>query len=387
MATLSRDAEELNQAVDAIYAATLDETQWTRALEHMTLLLGASGTCYVRAILSEDGAILPQIREYGLLGRNAQDFSDYERASRQDPRLELFQKMSPTDILTEYDFMDDHQIDDHPFYQEFMLPNDLRYTIGSAMPAGQNETIICAIMRSPDQGPPDGRELRLGKILACHLARSSEIERRIAGHATMERLLTNSLDLVPDGILIVSAGAGLIHANAQGRRMLGERTVISDLSGAVAPVHGPSRSSWRAMIGAAGTRQTDYLAAPIAMSLPDADRRRPWHATVMPVNQLQGRFALMDGVRDGAVLVVLSAPDHATATLPDRLAMLFDLTPAEARLAAALADGSTVNAYAETSGLSQHTVRWTLKRLMMKAESERQADLVRLFSTAAARWG
>ena len=35
-------------------------------------------------------------------------------------------------------------------------------------------------------------------------------------------------------------------------------------------------------------------------------------------SQSQGRFALMDGVRDGAVLVVLSAPDHDTAAAPEQ---------------------------------------------------------------------
>jgi len=60
------------------------------------------------------------------------------------------------------------------------------------------------------------------------------------------------------------------------------------------------------------------------------------------------------------------------------LARLHGLSPAEARLAAALSRGSSLADYAEAASLSINTVRWTLKRVFVKTDTHRQAELVRL---------
>jgi DNA-binding CsgD family transcriptional regulator len=61
----------------------------------------------------------------------------------------------------------------------------------------------------------------------------------------------------------------------------------------------------------------------------------------------------------------------------DRIAQLFDLTPAEARLARALVSGRTLSEYAGEGGISLHTVRSHLRQVLDKAGMRRQADLVR----------
>jgi DNA-binding CsgD family transcriptional regulator len=45
---------------------------------------------------------------------------------------------------------------------------------------------------------------------------------------------------------------------------------------------------------------------------------------------------------------------------------LFDLTPAEARVARSLAAGETVEAIATTRGVSQHTIRVHIRRVLGK---------------------
>ena len=62
---------------------------------------------------------------------------------------------------------------------------------------------------------------------------------------------------------------------------------------------------------------------------------------------------------------------------------LFDLTPAEARVARAIADGDNIEKIAQGSGIARETVRAQLKNIFAKAGTHRQAELVRLFS---GRW-
>jgi DNA-binding CsgD family transcriptional regulator len=55
----------------------------------------------------------------------------------------------------------------------------------------------------------------------------------------------------------------------------------------------------------------------------------------------------------------------------------YNLSPAEARLAAALASGQSMNEYAEARSVSLNTARTQLKSTMMKVGVRRQVDLVR----------
>jgi DNA-binding CsgD family transcriptional regulator len=59
---------------------------------------------------------------------------------------------------------------------------------------------------------------------------------------------------------------------------------------------------------------------------------------------------------------------------------LFDLTPAEARVARGLASGKTVTDIATDSGVSRETIRTQLGRVMEKTGCNRQADVVALLT-------
>lgn len=53
------------------------------------------------------------------------------------------------------------------------------------------------------------------------------------------------------------------------------------------------------------------------------------------------------------------------------------LTPAEGRLAAALATGQTLLDVAESTGRTEKTLRWHLKHIFRKQGISRQVDLVK----------
>ena len=62
---------------------------------------------------------------------------------------------------------------------------------------------------------------------------------------------------------------------------------------------------------------------------------------------------------------------------PDHLAAVFRITPAEARVLAALVTGQTAAAYAASAGVSVNTVRKQIAMLMAKMQCNRQSELVR----------
>ncbi len=60
----------------------------------------------------------------------------------------------------------------------------------------------------------------------------------------------------------------------------------------------------------------------------------------------------------------------------DRLAWLYHLTPAEARVCVALFQAGSVDGAAEAAGLTRHTVRSHLKRAYAKAGVSTQGQLL-----------
>jgi DNA-binding CsgD family transcriptional regulator len=82
-----------------------------------------------------------------------------------------------------------------------------------------------------------------------------------------------------------------------------------------------------------------------------------------------------------AALVVVNELDELcdrAATWTSVLVELFDLTPAQSRVAAALCGGRSLSEHAASEGISILTARTLLKRVQEKTETHSQAELVRL---------
>jgi DNA-binding CsgD family transcriptional regulator len=88
-----------------------------------------------------------------------------------------------------------------------------------------------------------------------------------------------------------------------------------------------------------------------------------------------------------AAAVFIMDPEQTPLAKSQVLAKLYNLTPAEARLATALASGMSTKHYAERSSLSIHYVRWLLKQIEAKTDTRRIADLIRLLASQTGFFG
>ena len=94
---------------------------------------------------------------------------------------------------------------------------------------------------------------------------------------------------------------------------------------------------------------------------------------VHPVTPTRADF----GAERLAALVLIRDPD-ANRLDPETVGDLLGLTAAESRVAVLVGKGRSVRDIARELGRSENTVRWTLKKVLSKTNSARQADLVRL---------
>jgi DNA-binding CsgD family transcriptional regulator len=81
-----------------------------------------------------------------------------------------------------------------------------------------------------------------------------------------------------------------------------------------------------------------------------------------------------------AAAVVLTPVTAPQAPPVELVQSLFDLTPANARVARSLASGKTVEDMASDGGVSRNTIRTQLDRVMEKTGCHRQAEVVALLA-------
>ena len=94
--------------------------------------------------------------------------------------------------------------------------------------------------------------------------------------------------------------------------------------------------------------------------------------------------AVSDARPSAVAALVLVADVVGRASIdPGRVAAVLGLSPAESGVAAALAEGGSIADIALTTGRTEGTVRWHLKRIFAKLRLSRQLDLVKLVLSVA----
>jgi DNA-binding CsgD family transcriptional regulator len=100
--------------------------------------------------------------------------------------------------------------------------------------------------------------------------------------------------------------------------------------------------------------------------------------------EMTRHVAIQAAAQPAAIALTLTSPSQDADIPLEALMQLFGLTPTEAGVVAALANGSTAEQYAQRRGVSIGTVRVQLKHIHVKTGARRQSELIRhVWSSAA----
>jgi DNA-binding CsgD family transcriptional regulator len=183
----------------------------------------------------------------------------------------------------------------------------------------------------------------------------------------------SALDSLAVGFMVIDAGRKLLFANATAGKVLAARRGLVERNGLL---HAEDRTGddalQRAVDQIALTGADNFPQGGSMLTLIRADAR-PLSLMILP---LHGE-TLHTASAQPAVMIVIDDPENRPRPTAGALAELWGLTPAEARLTAALVFGERLDAYAAQNSISVQTAKTHLKRVFGKAGVTRQSDLIR----------
>lgn len=227
-----------------------------------------------------------------------------------------------------------------------------------------------------DRSPPTGLSSGAGSVSTAPVQRW----RQSAGHQ-IEQLQQGVAAILArsDAALAVLDGLpfGVIVVDGKGTALLVSRRaeqILTQQDGLV--IHGGK-------LAASRPTDTARLRRLIARTWHLADGPGPHASDALQLARLSGRNSLVVRIvplqpKIAALAVLVCDPETRTQVEQSLLHQLYRLTPAEARLVAALAQGERLESAAKALGVTLGTGRTYLKRVFLKMGVSRQIDLMRL---------
>lgn len=269
-------------------------------------------------------------------------------------------------------------VQENRFVREWCAPQSI--VDFAAMSLVGNRSALGTLVFTSDRrlDPVVETGLDLLRLLSPHLRRALEISDLLQLKTIETDRLRAALEALPNGLILVEAGGGIVFMNEAAGAMCRHNDGIRISEG---------RLTLRDRI--AMTALTSTLSGTLDTGAPTESggsipvRGSAGHYAMLHVLPL--RFgSLRRGLDERAVAAIFMTADTGYAPLPhDALRMLFDLTPAEIRICALLLEGLTPAESAAQLGIATSTARTHLLRIFEKTGTDRQVELVRLIGSLA----
>lgn len=351
---------------DGFFEAALVADLMPDALDRIAKL----GLCRSAVLIAADGTHEP-VWQANETGRAATArFVNDGWAPRNVQAARTFARNEPR-FFSDQDLFSQDEIENEPFYQEFLRPNGLAWGCGTVIRTGTENRIVLSVFRPDEDGPLTSAQVRTLDHLRPSFARAAFLASRL--RLEQARATMTALEAVGLPAAALSRSGRLRAANASFEALIPHvvqdghtrlRIVAREADALLALGLEAGLTSASAGITIPLPRQS---AAPIVLNL------------VPIVGRAHDIFAEVDW------LLTATMVDPVQPPRPEILEALFDLTPAEARVAQAIASGRTIEAIASGAGLSSETIRKQVKSVFAKTGINRQAEFVRLVSSVRGR--
>lgn len=366
MGTGEIDANALTKVMNRLGEAVLNPEAWRDIMDDICRAVGASA-----ALLLQSDVRTPDVPRTESIDEATQLYFR-NNWHVMDPRARGLPRIIAGEIVTDHDVMTPEQIRSDPMYNELLFPFGFKWFAGVGFWAGSAAWAL-TIQRTGQEGPFDARDKRLLERLAPRLTETATL-----GTAVGRAALTSMVDVlnrVQQPALVLDRQGMVLSTNAVADNGFDSEIGIRQQRLVVRDKRAMTRLDQLISMIRSTSDNTALPAPPILV------RRTNKPAVVLRILPIDGAArSVFLGAR---AMLILSNLMPRAAPDPALVAQAFDLTPAESRLAALLASGTSIDAAAEQLRISRETARNHLKSVFSKTGAHRQSELVNLIAQLA----
>jgi DNA-binding CsgD family transcriptional regulator/PAS domain-containing protein len=367
--------DQLSGTLEKIYAAAADPALWEEVLSAIADF-GDSAGAVLHIMPKVDGAAIRSYLGAGAREAYAPDnvelwLRDYAALC---PRLMAGARWPDRDFIVDQMILSEAEMDRDPVYQWYG-EHGLRYFVGSMLPEMDTMRAAWSLQRTRAEGHAQQPQIEAFLIIKRHLSHALQLAAKLGTLEQQCRFGMRLLDALPYAVFALDGSGRIVFMNTladhlveHGDGLLAEGTHLACRLPGQQPLL--DRLVATALVADPGSVRGGWV------RIHRASGRRPYLALV---SHLAGGEELIDEFRP-RLLVIVTDPDRSTVPDEQALRDLYGLTEAEARVAAQLAAGHSVQSAAAVLRQSPETLRFHLKHIFRKLGVSRQQDLVRILT-------
>ena len=304
-------------------------------------------------------------------GQDWSEIDEEQQGPKSSPAIRALIQVPEGTVFDRREFIPDEVIDRDPVAAAFLTSNGLYHATVSVL-CNQDDTFSVFWLGRPRSNPFPSSERSRIVALSAHLARAMRTHAMLRRADAQTRSLRRVVDGLDAGIVLMDAALRVCYANQEAERMLDAQRGMALRHGRVCLDRLRSQAALERGARKLAARPEDTER--VVVDVHDARGTQTYELSLAP--------AIGDGKHDMApaanvILFIAEIPTEPAPGQVEGLMRRFDLTPAEARVAALIAWSRSRAAVAEQLGISENTVKSHLKVIHDKLGIRTRAELVR----------
>lgn len=358
--------QDLEKSLDLIYEAAFVPDGWEIVLNNMARAIGAEGT----VLFNTRAANTRWRASHGIMDLITRILE--EDWTRNNPRAQQLITEPHHGFQNEAEHFTEEQYNEYPFYKELMQPLGYGFGAGTAILIPSGDNIVFSVERRRNAAPISPADIRFLDQLRPHLARAALVSSRLEFEklqAAVEALRITGLPSAALGL-----DGRVLACNALLETFTPQITLAA--RDKVRFAYAAANSHFAAAIQEFGKSNASVALASRSFPLPATEHAPPALVHLVPI-----RGSARDIFSQAAAFLIVTPVDRVRIPSAEAIQGLFDLSPAEARVARSIASGADVAATAARLSLGQETIRTHIKRILAKSGMTRQTDFVAAISS------
>lgn len=371
---MSLDQQKMTHAIATLYDSVADPAHWPAALG--LLCDTAEGVAATLAMFDDDGRSVHIASAFGdpqvtsaLVSGHAADLSFYGVLGQ----LSVDVPIALSDVFALHGQHGRQAWLESPLYQTWAAPLGIASSLSVVVLKQPGRLGILNIATHQSRRKIDHNDLAMLSVVAPHVRRAVMVGDLFDIADRRADMFETLIDALAHAVIVVGADMQVLFANPVAEALLDERNVARLTRGRLE--FGPAAINENIAGTVAAGHRDEFLLGPAGIDVPLRGGTRPAVAHVLPLARRPAPARLASGA---AAAIFIAAAGTAPVPAIGAVAALFDLTAAETRVAAMVAEGSTRAEIAARHGVSDGTVKSQLGVIFQKTGTGGQRDLQRL---------